>query len=124
VQGGGLVTPLLTYADHHAGTSEAALQLREALQRNGKLASMYEATGAPIHTGYAPPQLLRLAKEQPVRRTGRDDGREREWGEMDGEVDEGRVCVVYGGGIGQCEGTLLKGEVSQSPGQRSHTRSG
>lgn len=67
MQGGGLVTPLLTYADHHEGTASAALQLREALQRDGRLVALYEATGAPIHTGYAPPQLLRLSKETPVR---------------------------------------------------------
>lgn len=80
-QNGEPVTPVLTYADRHAGTGRYVARLRGLLQKQGKakdktkagsssgsggVDSIYEATGAPMHTAYAAAQLWRLAEEEPV----------------------------------------------------------
>lgn len=81
-QHGAPVTPVLTYADRHAGTGRYVARLRGFLQQqqqtpktkkagsnsggSGGVDPIYEATGAPTHTAYAPAQLWRLAEEEPV----------------------------------------------------------
>jgi gluconokinase len=55
------VTPVYTYADPLSG--DYARSLRKDLDAANKLMSTYQRTGTPIHTAYAPAQLLRLAAE-------------------------------------------------------------
>lgn len=84
---GKAVTPVLTYADRHPHTPVYVERLREQIaateaKRHQKTSSfsiakkttasaagegIYDATGAPIHTAYAAPQLWRLAEEEPVK---------------------------------------------------------
>ena len=59
------ITPVYSYADTRSG-SHADL-LRRELEEKGALASTSQRTGTPIHTAYAPAQLLRLAAEEPER---------------------------------------------------------
>ena len=59
------VTPVYTYADARSGPYADAL--RRELETEGALADTYKRTGTPVHTAYAPPQLLRLAAEEPDR---------------------------------------------------------
>jgi len=58
------VTEVYTYADQHPGTVEHASKLRSELRDH--LKEYYQLTGVPIHTAYAPAQISRLAKEEPV----------------------------------------------------------
>ena len=64
-RGGRPVTPVYTYADTRSGTH--AENLRRELEQKGALACTCQRTGTPIHTAYAPAQLLRLAAEEPER---------------------------------------------------------
>ncbi len=57
------VTPVYTYSDALSGPF--ADSLRQELLQQGKLDVAWQRTGAPIHTAYAPAQLLRLAAEEP-----------------------------------------------------------
>ena len=59
------VTPVYSYADTRSG-SYADL-LRRELEEQATLASTCQRTGTPIHTAYAPAQMLRLAAEEPER---------------------------------------------------------
>ena len=59
------VTPVYTYADARSGPYADAL--RRGLEAEGVLADTSRRTGTPVHTAYAPPQLLRLAAEEPDR---------------------------------------------------------
>ncbi|MCB0116777.1 MAG: hypothetical protein KDD84_21915, partial [Caldilineaceae bacterium] len=59
------VTPVYTYADPLSG--DYARRLRDDLDGAGKLLDTYQRTGTPIHTAYAPAQLLRLAAEDAAR---------------------------------------------------------
>ncbi len=59
------VTPVYTYADARSGPYADAL--RRELEAEGVLAETCRRTGTPVHTAYAPPQLLRLAAEEPDR---------------------------------------------------------
>lgn len=59
------VTPIYTYADTLSGSY--ARYLRDRLDAAGELKATYQRTGTPIHTAYAPAQLLRLAEEEPER---------------------------------------------------------
>ena len=59
------ITPVYSYADTRSG-SHADL-LRENLRRKGHSPALSQRTGTPIHTAYAPAQLLRLAAEEPER---------------------------------------------------------
>ena len=59
------ITPVYTYADTRSGSQ--AEFLRRAHEKAGALASAWQRTGTPIHTAYAPAQLLRLAAEEPER---------------------------------------------------------
>jgi len=57
------VTPVYTYSDARSGPF--ADSLRQALLQQGSLDDAWQRTGTPIHTAYAPAQLLRLAAEEP-----------------------------------------------------------
>ncbi len=57
------VTPVYTYADARSGPF--ADSLRQELIQLGTLEDAWQRTGTPIHTAYAPAQLLRLAAEEP-----------------------------------------------------------
>ncbi len=57
------VTPVYTYADALSG--HFADSLRQELSNQGLLEDTWQRTGTPIHTAYAPAQLLRLAAEEP-----------------------------------------------------------
>ena len=57
------VTPVYTYSDARSGPY--ADSLREELLQEGNLEDTWQRTGTPIHTAYAPAQLLRLAAEEP-----------------------------------------------------------
>lgn len=59
------VTPIFTYADTRSGAF--AESLRQEFTRQGISESTWQRTGAPVHTAYAPAQLLRLAAEEPER---------------------------------------------------------
>lgn len=56
------VTPVYTYSDACSGPY--ADSLRQELLHQGSLEETWQRTGTPIHTAYAPAQLLRLAAEQ------------------------------------------------------------
>ncbi|MBX3001121.1 MAG: hypothetical protein KF893_21540 [Caldilineaceae bacterium] len=55
------VTPIYTYADSLSGSF--ARDLRDQLNEADEFHNTYRRTGTPIHTAYAPAQLLRLAAE-------------------------------------------------------------
>ncbi len=57
------VTPVYTYSD--ALSAPFADTLRKELAQEGRLEDSWQRTGTPIHTAYAPAQLLRLAAEEP-----------------------------------------------------------
>ncbi len=57
------VTPVYTYSDALSGSY--ADRLRHELAQQGRLEDFWQRTGTPIHTAYAPAQLLRLAAEEP-----------------------------------------------------------
>ena len=57
------ITPVYTYSDALSGSYADGLR-RELLQQ-GNLEDTWQRTGTPIHTAYAPAQLLRLAAEEP-----------------------------------------------------------
>lgn len=57
------VTPVYTYSDARSGPY--ADSLREELLQEGNLEDTWQRTGTPIHTAYAPAQLLRLSAEEP-----------------------------------------------------------
>ena len=57
------VTPVYTYADALSGPYADSLR-RELAQQDG-LQDAWQRTGTPVHTAYAPAQLLRLAAEEP-----------------------------------------------------------
>ena len=57
------VTPVYTYADARSGPF--ADSLRQELAQQGILHDAWQRTGTPVHTAYAPAQLLRLAAEEP-----------------------------------------------------------
>lgn len=59
------VTPVYTYSD--ASSAPYADNLREELRQKNVLEDTWQRTGTPIHTAYAPAQLLRLATEEPQR---------------------------------------------------------
>ena len=59
------VTPVYSYADSRSGPYADAL--RRELKAEDILAATSKRTGTPVHTAYAPPQLLRLAAEEPDR---------------------------------------------------------
>lgn len=62
---GDAVTPVYTYADMLSGSY--ARTLRDQLKAASMLRQTYQRTGVPIHSAYAPAQLLRLAAEEPER---------------------------------------------------------
>jgi gluconokinase len=64
-ESGAAVTPVYTYADTLSG--DYARALRDQLKAAGVLKETYRRTGVPIHSAYAPGQLLRLADEEPER---------------------------------------------------------
>lgn len=55
---GSPTTPIYTYANRH-GAPKAA-ELRTILQQQGLSSAIYDQSGVPIHTAYAPSQLLGL----------------------------------------------------------------
>ena len=57
------VTPVFTYSDALSG--RYADGLRKELAQQGSLEETWQRTGTPIHTAYAPAQLLRLSAEEP-----------------------------------------------------------
>ena len=57
------VTPVYTYSDALSGPF--ADSLRQDLLQQSRLDDAWQRTGTPIHTAYAPAQLLRLAAEEP-----------------------------------------------------------
>ena len=57
------VTPVYTYSDALSGPY--ADNLRQELTQRRRLEDTWQRTGTPIHTAYAPAQLLRLAAEEP-----------------------------------------------------------
>ena len=57
------VTPVYTYSDALSGPY--ADLLRQELAQQRLLEDTWQRTGTPIHTAYAPAQLLRLAAEEP-----------------------------------------------------------
>ncbi|MDE0199836.1 MAG: FGGY-family carbohydrate kinase [Caldilineaceae bacterium] len=57
------VTPIYTYSDALSGL--CADRLRQELAQQGRLEDTWQRTGTPIHTAYAPAQLLRLTAEEP-----------------------------------------------------------
>ena len=57
------VTPVYTYSDALSGPF--ADSLRQELTQQRRLDDTWQRTGTPIHTAYAPAQLLRLAAEEP-----------------------------------------------------------
>ncbi len=57
------VTPVYTYSDARSGPF--ADSLRQELIEQGGFDDAWQRTGTPIHTAYAPAQLLRLAAEEP-----------------------------------------------------------
>ena len=57
------VTPVYTYADARSGPYADSLR-RELAQQDG-LQDAWQRTGTPVHTAYAPAQLLRLGAEEP-----------------------------------------------------------
>ena len=57
------VTPVYTYSDALSGPY--ADDLRQELTHQRRLEDTWQRTGTPIHTAYAPAQLLRLAAEEP-----------------------------------------------------------
>ena len=59
------ISPVYTYADTRSG--RYADRLRRELEGEGVLESTWRRTGTPIHSAYAPAQLLRLAAEEPER---------------------------------------------------------
>ncbi len=59
------VTPVYTYADTRSGPY--ADRLQRELEQEGAFDSTCRRTGTPIHSAYAPAQLLRLASEEPER---------------------------------------------------------
>lgn len=59
------VTPVYSYADSRSGAFADALRSR--LQAEDALAATARRTGTPIHTAYAPAQMLRLATQEPER---------------------------------------------------------
>ena len=61
---GNPVTPVYTYADARSGPY--ADMLRSELARQNGLQETWQRTGTPVHTAYAPAQLLRLAAEEPA----------------------------------------------------------
>ncbi len=61
---GNPVTPVYTYADARSGPY--ADMLRSELARQDGLQDTWQRTGTPVHTAYAPAQLLRLAAEEPA----------------------------------------------------------
>ncbi len=61
------VTPVYTYSD--ASSAPYADTLSEELKQRNGLEETWQRTGTPIHTAYAPSQLLRLASEEPQRLT-------------------------------------------------------
>lgn len=60
---GRAVTPLFTYAGQQGGPY--ARQLRQTLAAGDQISHFYQRTGTPIHTAYAPAQLLWLAAHAP-----------------------------------------------------------
>jgi gluconokinase len=60
---GEAVTPVFTYADTRSGAQ--ARRLRARLRDQDQLRQTYLRTGTPIHSAYAPAQLLYLAQEEP-----------------------------------------------------------
>ena len=56
--GGKPTTPIYTYANRHGAGQ--AVDLRTSLQQNGLEDVIYDQSGVPIHTAYAPAQLLGL----------------------------------------------------------------
>lgn len=56
------VTPVYTYADARSGPY--ADNLRQELASQGGLQDAWQRTGTPVHTAYAPAQLLRLVAEE------------------------------------------------------------
>jgi gluconokinase len=60
---GEAVTPVFTYADTRSGGQ--ARRLRDQLRAQDQLGQTYLRTGTPIHSAYAPAQLLYLAEEDP-----------------------------------------------------------
>lgn len=60
---GEAVTPVFSYAD--ARSAPFAEQLISELRNEGNLGAIYQDTGVPIHTAYAPAQFLRLKQEEP-----------------------------------------------------------
>ena len=63
---GKAVTPVLTYADRHSRTGVYVEALREKAKAINRLHVIYETTGTPIHTAYAPAQLWRLVEGEEV----------------------------------------------------------
>ena len=57
------VTPVYTYSDALSG--RYADRLRKEMAQQGSLEDTWQRTGTPIHTAYAPAQLLRLSAEEP-----------------------------------------------------------
>lgn len=62
---GKVITPILTYANNNNETSKYATKLREILLQDGNLDSVSDRTGTPIHSAYAPAQILCLSKTNP-----------------------------------------------------------
>ena len=60
---GSPVTPLYSYACRHG--ARAATALRQRLQRDNRAEEAYAASGVPVHTAYAPAQLLGLQTDNP-----------------------------------------------------------
>ncbi len=60
---GAPTTPIYTYANRH-GAAQAAV-LRTLLQQNELATAVYDQSGVPIHTAYAPSQLRGLQESDP-----------------------------------------------------------
>lgn len=62
---GRAVTPVYTYADQHKQSAMHARALRRELEAAGELDAVWQRTGTPIHTAYAPAQFRRLCLDEP-----------------------------------------------------------
>jgi gluconokinase len=59
------VTKVFSYAERFSSTAKYTSTLRQRLARRNELDSTYQRTGAPIHSAYAGPTLMRLLHEEP-----------------------------------------------------------
>ena len=59
------ITKVFSYAERSASTATYTTKLKQRLLRQNGIESTYQRTGAPIHSAYAGPTLMRLLQEEP-----------------------------------------------------------